>query len=107
MPSSPSPLYSSQSKASSYMKGSVAKSGGRSLNLESREFEREAHLILETVAAELHALSWMTVSPAYLERSLVVFVDGSELVFLWMVGSELVFLWMVGTGVFVGFADGR
>lgn len=46
----------------------VAKSGGRGLSLESREFEREAHLILETVAAELHALSWMTVSPAYLER---------------------------------------
>nr|XP_043628708.1 mediator of RNA polymerase II transcription subunit 13 [Erigeron canadensis] len=28
----------------------------------------ENHLILERVAAELHALSWMTVSPAYLER---------------------------------------
>ncbi|KAK9079021.1 hypothetical protein SSX86_000690 [Deinandra increscens subsp. villosa] len=26
------------------------------------------HLILERVAAELHALSWMTVSPGYLER---------------------------------------
>lgn len=46
----------------------VAKSGGRGLSVESRELEREAHLILETVAAELHALSWMTVSPAYLER---------------------------------------
>ncbi|XP_076894354.1 mediator of RNA polymerase II transcription subunit 13-like [Bidens hawaiensis] len=28
----------------------------------------ENHLILERVAAELHALSWMTVSPGYLER---------------------------------------
>ncbi|XP_017226286.1 mediator of RNA polymerase II transcription subunit 13 [Daucus carota subsp. sativus] len=46
----------------------VAKTGGRGLSLENREVEREAHLILETVAAELHALSWMTVSPAYLER---------------------------------------
>ncbi|ERN20081.1 mediator of RNA polymerase II transcription subunit 13 [Amborella trichopoda] len=28
----------------------------------------DAHQILEGVAAELHALSWMTVSPSYLER---------------------------------------
>ncbi|KAK1429059.1 hypothetical protein QVD17_11258 [Tagetes erecta] len=28
----------------------------------------ENHMILERVAAELHALSWMTVSPGYLER---------------------------------------
>ncbi|KAM7523061.1 hypothetical protein LguiA_012963 [Lonicera macranthoides] len=34
----------------------------------SRDIEVEMHLILESVAAELHALSWMTVSPAYLER---------------------------------------
>lgn len=32
------------------------------------DFEIEAHLVLESVAAELHALSWMTVSPAYLDR---------------------------------------
>ncbi|XP_010552283.1 PREDICTED: LOW QUALITY PROTEIN: mediator of RNA polymerase II transcription subunit 13-like [Tarenaya hassleriana] len=35
---------------------------------ETRDFEIESHLILESVAAELHALSWMTVSPAYLDR---------------------------------------
>ncbi|GMP28955.1 hypothetical protein CsSME_00004281 [Camellia sinensis var. sinensis] len=39
-----------------------------SLNSEARDFEIETHLILESVAAELHALSWMTVSPAYLDR---------------------------------------
>lgn len=44
----------------------VAKTGGR--GLDTRDFEIETHLILESVAAELHALSWMTVSPAYLER---------------------------------------
>ncbi|XP_015878817.2 mediator of RNA polymerase II transcription subunit 13 isoform X3 [Ziziphus jujuba] len=46
----------------------IMKHGGRTSSLESREFEIETHLILESVAAELHALSWMTVSPAYLER---------------------------------------
>lgn len=46
----------------------LTKQGGRSISSEAREFEIETHLILETVAAELHALSWMTVSPAYLER---------------------------------------
>ncbi|KAJ0242394.1 Mediator of RNA polymerase II transcription subunit 13 [Hirschfeldia incana] len=35
---------------------------------ETRDFEVESHLILESIAAELHALSWMTVSPAYLDR---------------------------------------
>ncbi|XP_050371500.1 mediator of RNA polymerase II transcription subunit 13 isoform X3 [Argentina anserina] len=45
-----------------------AKQVGRSPSSEAREFETEAHAILESVAAELHALSWMTVSPAYLER---------------------------------------
>lgn len=44
------------------------KQGGRSSSSELREFEIETHLILESVAAELQALSWMTVSPAYLER---------------------------------------
>ncbi|KAK3030477.1 hypothetical protein RJ639_038783, partial [Escallonia herrerae] len=42
----------------------VVKSGGR----EARDSEIETHLILESVAAEINALSWMTVSPAYLER---------------------------------------
>ncbi|XP_065878471.1 mediator of RNA polymerase II transcription subunit 13 isoform X2 [Euphorbia lathyris] len=46
----------------------IIKQGGRSLNSEVRDFEIEIHLILESIAAELHALSWMTVSPAYLER---------------------------------------
>lgn len=47
---------------------STSKSVGRGLGVEARDFEIETHLILERVAAELHALSWMTVSPAYLER---------------------------------------
>lgn len=47
--------------------------GGRSMVVAEgggggRDIEVETHLILESVAAELHALSWMTVSPAYLER---------------------------------------
>ncbi|KAL6994249.1 hypothetical protein U1Q18_012356 [Sarracenia purpurea var. burkii] len=46
----------------------ISKQGGRCLSSEARDFEMESHLILESVAAELHALSWMTVSPAYLER---------------------------------------
>lgn len=46
----------------------VNKQGGRSLSSEAKDFEIETHLVLESVAAELHALSWMTVSPAYLER---------------------------------------
>ncbi|KAF9624405.1 hypothetical protein IFM89_011330 [Coptis chinensis] len=41
---------------------------GRSLNSDARDHEIETNLILGSVAAELHALSWMTVSPAYLER---------------------------------------
>ncbi|VFQ93381.1 unnamed protein product [Cuscuta campestris] len=47
--------------------GGCPKAGGQSS--ESRESETETHrLVLESVAAELQALSWMTVSPAYLER---------------------------------------
>ncbi|CAH2042885.1 unnamed protein product [Thlaspi arvense] len=46
----------------------VVKQGGRVLSSEARDFETGPNLILETLAAELHALSWMTVSPAYLER---------------------------------------
>ncbi|XP_042959742.1 mediator of RNA polymerase II transcription subunit 13-like isoform X2 [Carya illinoinensis] len=48
--------------------GGVNKQDGRSLSTEAKDFEIETHLVLESVAAELHALSWMTVSPAYLER---------------------------------------
>ncbi|KAF8082132.1 hypothetical protein N665_0846s0014 [Sinapis alba] len=44
----------------------IMKRGGGSQ--ETRDFEVESHLILESIAAELHALSWMTVSPAYLDR---------------------------------------
>ncbi|KAL5834084.1 hypothetical protein ACOSQ3_017758 [Xanthoceras sorbifolium] len=44
------------------------KQRGRTLSSDAKDFEIETHLILESVAAELHALSWMTVSPAYLER---------------------------------------
>ncbi|XWS57231.1 hypothetical protein CRYUN_Cryun09bG0156200 [Craigia yunnanensis] len=46
----------------------IAKQAGRTLGSEARDFEIYNHLILESVAAELHALSWMTVSPGYLER---------------------------------------
>ncbi|XP_047318998.1 mediator of RNA polymerase II transcription subunit 13 isoform X2 [Impatiens glandulifera] len=41
---------------------------GAAVNLESRDFEVETHLILEGLAAELNSLSWMTISPAYLDR---------------------------------------
>ncbi|XP_006655580.1 mediator of RNA polymerase II transcription subunit 13 [Oryza brachyantha] len=42
----------------------------RSFTQESagRDHEMEMHHVLETVAAELHSLSWMTVSPVYMER---------------------------------------
>lgn len=46
----------------------IIKQGGRNSTVESRDFEIETHLILESIIAELHALSWMTVSPAYLDR---------------------------------------
>ncbi|ONH98989.1 hypothetical protein PRUPE_6G003600 [Prunus persica] len=49
------------------MRGNT-KQVGRSPSSEARELEIETHVILESLAAELHALSWMTVSPAYLER---------------------------------------
>ncbi|CAN4089815.1 unnamed protein product [Withania somnifera] len=50
-----------------FLKG-VGKIGGRGTGSETRDVEIAAHLILENLTAELHALSWMTVSPAYLER---------------------------------------
>lgn len=46
----------------------IQKQGGRSMVADAREYEMETHMILESLVAELHALSWMTVSPAYLER---------------------------------------
>ncbi|PKA47598.1 Mediator of RNA polymerase II transcription subunit 13 [Apostasia shenzhenica] len=44
----------------------AANKQGRSIGPEA--YEMEAHLVLESVAAELHALSWMTVSPLYVDR---------------------------------------
>ena len=44
---------------------------GRSVGTEAisnRDYELETHLVLESVAAELQSLSWMTVSPVYPER---------------------------------------
>lgn len=38
----------------------------------SRDYEVEWHLVLESIAAELHSLSWMTVSPLYLDRRSVL-----------------------------------
>ncbi|XP_050219690.1 mediator of RNA polymerase II transcription subunit 13 isoform X2 [Mercurialis annua] len=46
----------------------IGKQGVRSSSSDVMDCEIEIHLILESIAAELHALSWMTVSPAYLER---------------------------------------
>lgn len=36
--------------------------------VEGKDCQAEAHQILEFVAAELHALSWLSVSPAFLDR---------------------------------------
>ncbi|XP_010257656.1 PREDICTED: mediator of RNA polymerase II transcription subunit 13 [Nelumbo nucifera] len=46
----------------------VRGSGTQARTIDNKDGELETHLILESVAAELHSLSWMTVSPAYLER---------------------------------------
>jgi mediator of RNA polymerase II transcription subunit 13 len=46
----------------------IMKQGGRTLGTDSKDLEIGTQLILENIAAELQALSWMTVSPAYLER---------------------------------------
>jgi mediator of RNA polymerase II transcription subunit 13 len=49
--------------------GSMSKQG-RNFTHETatRDHEVEMHNVLEAVAAELHSLSWMTVSPIYMER---------------------------------------
>ncbi|KAG9136307.1 hypothetical protein Leryth_003907 [Lithospermum erythrorhizon] len=60
--------YGSSSVAQEKFVKNASKLGGKSATSESRDVELEAHLILEGVAAELHALSWMTASPMYLER---------------------------------------
>lgn len=36
--------------------------------IEAKDYQVEAHLALECVATELHALSWLSVSPAFLDR---------------------------------------
>ncbi|KAI9398736.1 hypothetical protein POPTR_003G220800v4 [Populus trichocarpa] len=46
----------------------IMKQGGRTLGTDGKDLEIGTQLILENIAAELQALSWMTVSPAYLER---------------------------------------
>ncbi|KAK1311603.1 Mediator of RNA polymerase II transcription subunit 13 [Acorus calamus] len=52
--------------------GSSSSAGGKGRSLGSemtnKDYETESHLVLESAAAELHALSWMTVSPACPER---------------------------------------
>lgn len=60
--------YGGNNKTQDKKARGMVKLGARSLGSESKDFEMETHLVLESVAAELHALSWMTVSPAYLER---------------------------------------
>lgn len=49
-----------------------ASSGKQSRNLgleaNTRDHEAETHMILESIAADLHSLSWMTVSPSYPDR---------------------------------------
>ncbi|KAK4740779.1 hypothetical protein SAY87_024367 [Trapa incisa] len=56
---------SSNSNQEKVVRGGIKQ---RSLNTEPRDFEVETHSVLESVAAELQALSWMTVSPTYMER---------------------------------------
>lgn len=61
--------YGGQEKLAA-VRGSGTAKQGRSAATEpvSRDYEMEANLVLESVSAELHSLSWMTVSPLYLER---------------------------------------
>ncbi|XP_031502551.1 mediator of RNA polymerase II transcription subunit 13 [Nymphaea colorata] len=47
--------------------GNISKQA-RSPSTELRDTLSETHQILERLSAEIHALSWMTVSPAYMER---------------------------------------
>ncbi|SPT20291.1 unnamed protein product [Triticum aestivum] len=50
--------------------GSTMSKQARNITHETsaRDYEMDMHNVLETVSAELHALSWMTVSPVYTER---------------------------------------
>ncbi|XP_037444717.1 mediator of RNA polymerase II transcription subunit 13-like isoform X1 [Triticum dicoccoides] len=47
--------------------GSMSKQAVRH-ETSARDYETDMHNVLEAVAAELHSLSWMTVSPVYMER---------------------------------------
>ncbi|ONK75293.1 uncharacterized protein A4U43_C03F15350 [Asparagus officinalis] len=66
----------SSSSSNSSIQDKVGRGGskqGRGVSIgpeaiSNRDYELETHLVLQSVAAELQALSWMTVSPVYLER---------------------------------------
>ncbi|KAI4304852.1 hypothetical protein MLD38_040314 [Melastoma candidum] len=49
-------------------RGVTKQQGGRSTSSDVKDIEVEAHIILESIAAELQALSWMTISPAFQDR---------------------------------------
>uniref|UniRef100_A0A453D4H8 Mediator of RNA polymerase II transcription subunit 13 n=1 Tax=Aegilops tauschii subsp. strangulata TaxID=200361 RepID=A0A453D4H8_AEGTS len=59
-----------QEKMSRGVGGSTMSKQARNITHETsaRDYEMDMHNVLEAVAAELHALSWMTVSPVYPER---------------------------------------
>ncbi|KAF7004086.1 hypothetical protein CFC21_019335 [Triticum aestivum] len=59
-----------QEKMSRGVGGSTMSKQARNITHETsaRDYEMDMHNVLEAVAAELHALSWMTVSPVYTER---------------------------------------
>ncbi|XP_044968116.1 mediator of RNA polymerase II transcription subunit 13-like isoform X1 [Hordeum vulgare subsp. vulgare] len=59
-----------QEKMSRGVGGSTTSKQARNISHETsaRDYEMDMHNVLEAVAAELHALSWMTVSPVYTER---------------------------------------
>ncbi|PIA29460.1 hypothetical protein AQUCO_06000068v1 [Aquilegia coerulea] len=62
--------YGSSNIPQKIVRGSIK--NVRSIISDARDHEIETHLILESVAAELHPLSWMTASPAYLERQIAL-----------------------------------
>jgi mediator of RNA polymerase II transcription subunit 13 len=59
-----------QEKMSRGVGGSSMGKQGRNFTQETatRDYEMVMHNVLEAVSAELHSLSWMTVSPVYMER---------------------------------------
>ncbi|KAJ6307195.1 hypothetical protein OIU76_017060 [Salix suchowensis] len=60
--------YGGSNMAQDKMFRRIMKQGGRTLGVDGKDLEIRTQVILESIAAELQALSWMTVSPAYLER---------------------------------------